>query len=790
MGGELARLSGFGPSHVDPRWATRLQGLAAASEKLSASHLRQLTNKHPEMRLPPRDAIGDVARQLPFWSKAADGILPARPDIFAAGLLVDVLADASDLAPDWLWSVLDLEATGLPPDLADRIGRLVYDVSTVWEETEQPLTRWLVQMVEAQNGRAEALARILEEERPPDPLLPLTLAVGERLVRRPDQSDEQLAQTLFFYATHLVRASRHEEARPIAERATEVYTRLMKVDPDRHRRHFARAVWRLGSILESLRMYRESVEAVRRAIDIYRQELPASGGEANPVLLHGLAGALNELGSGLRGLERFEEAEASYREEIAIYQALMTRPLAAARRNVHRDGLARGLHNLSNLLLTLQRPAESLEAIQNAVEIRRELTHESPWRYARYLALSLEELAGRLAAANRLSEALDALDEALPIYRRLRQANPDQFGEDLLDVLDRRARYLGAGGRHEDWLRTRASHAEESRALSSPTHPDIALDLTRYLGTKGVLDPNQTLEHGDLETCMELIEELEIAHGIAAETLLPRASILARRALMNLEDGRAAVALEDWEEAAALEARRIATGAAQTPGHVHWIHIAVALARRAAERSENALIESVVSRLVLRSWSFESEGARNAFLLSHHVLRCGDKLSEKRIWEPALSCMELGITTAESLLAADFLPNEVEQQSLWFNDLGYCLAVIVDRTGSYERLGRAEAWVRRSLELLGEDASPHARGERLDSLGYALLLRAERDRSSKTAAEGTEALREAVELLESADSNRFEIVQEHLVRALRLSSELAALPPSQDSTSSGAPANA
>ncbi|MGW1219300.1 ATP-binding protein, partial [Streptomyces californicus] len=82
------------------------------------------------------------------------------------------------------------------------------------------------------------------------------------------------------------------------------------------------------------------------------------------------------------------------------------------------------------------RRAEGLEAVEEAVTIRRALAEANPDAYLPDLAGALNNLAVDLGEAGRRAEGLEAVEEAVRHYRALAEANPEQFDVDLQSSLE------------------------------------------------------------------------------------------------------------------------------------------------------------------------------------------------------------------------------------------------------------------------------------------------------------------------------------------------------------------
>jgi tetratricopeptide (TPR) repeat protein len=133
------------------------------------------------------------------------------------------------------------------------------------------------------------------------------------------------------------------------------------------------------------------------AVDAYRALATTDPSTYQP----GLATALNNLGNGLRGLGRYQDALHADEEAVALY-----RQLAAASPDAHQPGLARALNSLGNGLHGLGRYQEMLAAQTEEVRIFRDMA-------ARYPDLYEAGYRQRLGALRREYDQRGMPDEAI-----------------------------------------------------------------------------------------------------------------------------------------------------------------------------------------------------------------------------------------------------------------------------------------------------------------------------------------------------------------------------------------
>ncbi|MGV9865702.1 tetratricopeptide repeat protein [Rhodococcus koreensis] len=221
-----------------------------------------------------------------------------------------------------------------------------------------------------------------------------------------------------------------------------------------------------------------------------------------------LAWALNNQSLRLADLGRREDALTAIDEAVQIH-----RELAEARPDAFRPGLALALTHQSLWLADLGRREDALTAIDEAVQIHRELAEARPDASRPGLALALTHRSGALAGLGRREDALTAIDEAVQIHRELAEARPDASQPDLAMALHNQSNALAGLGRREDAL-TAIDEAvlvyrELAEARPDASRPALAGALT-----------NQSLWLGELgrrEDALTAIDEAVQIHRELAE---------------------------------------------------------------------------------------------------------------------------------------------------------------------------------------------------------------------------------------------------------------------------------
>ena len=155
--------------------------------------------------------------------------------------------------------------------------------------------------------------------------------------------------------------------------------------------------------------------------------------------------------------------------------------------------------HLSSRLAGVGRQEEALEAIDEAVRIRRRLVLARPDAFEPELAGTLNHLAVLLARSGRWEEALAGIGESVGVYRRLVLARPDAFEPELVGTLNHRAILLAHLGRGDDALDAveeamrRMLRLLERRPVGLADRGRSLLDSYRQLCTRLGTEPDGAL---------------------------------------------------------------------------------------------------------------------------------------------------------------------------------------------------------------------------------------------------------------------------------------------------------
>jgi tetratricopeptide (TPR) repeat protein len=183
-----------------------------------------------------------------------------------------------------------------------------------------------------------------------------------------------------------------------------------------------------------------------------------------------LAEILNELGSRLLILGRYQEALDAAQEAVKLW-----RPLAEAD-PAHSIDLARGVDNLRDHLDRLGRYQEALDAAQEAVKLWRPLAEADP-AHSIDLARGVDNLRDHLDRLGRYQEALDAAPEAVKLWRPLAEADP-AHSIDLARGVDNLRDHLDRLGRYQEALGAALEAVKLWRPLAE-ADPAHSIDLAR-----------------------------------------------------------------------------------------------------------------------------------------------------------------------------------------------------------------------------------------------------------------------------------------------------------------------
>lgn len=188
--------------------------------------------------------------------------------------------------------------------------------------------------------------------------------------------------------------------------------------------------------LRGLARLEEALEAAEEAVSIMRDL-----DERRPGVYSGmLCDILTQCGNVNLSLERFEGAEALYRESVRLARELFEFDLAHSR-----ESLALALGNLSTTIALQSKDPEEVEALAaEAVELWRPLFEEDSCGYAKNYSSALCALAEACAALGRADEAEELFRKAVAVMRRAAELQPFAHDDALSNRLFRLAQFIDA----------------------------------------------------------------------------------------------------------------------------------------------------------------------------------------------------------------------------------------------------------------------------------------------------------------------------------------------------------
>lgn len=328
-------------------------------------------------------------------------------------------------------------------------------------------------------GTSELAARLERAGIPEDTVSLREMArwVAEVMLRHfPNgESTEQLAERarlLNNLGNRLGEVGMTQRAMEAIKEAVECYRQLVVRFPEVFLANLAASLNSLGIRYSASGMDVEALEVLLEAVGYYRQLM-----ETDPdTFLSDLARSLNNLGNSQSKLGRRRDALKSMQETVAI-----RRQLAAVRPTTFLPHLAMSLSNLGTLQGEMGLREAALVSAQEAVEHYRQLTETSPETFLPDLAMSLNNLGTLQGGLGWIEAALASVQEATVHYRLLAAKHPDSFGPYLAMGLNNLAAMLGDLGKKEEALQLAQEAVARYRLLTEAFPevflPDLAMSL-------------------------------------------------------------------------------------------------------------------------------------------------------------------------------------------------------------------------------------------------------------------------------------------------------------------------
>ncbi len=396
--------------------ASRLVGLAALRDGLDAAALRRLAVPELEIGTPVPTQVVDAVRAAGLMH--GDRVSAPAPDIVAAELLRQVIEDADDRGPAWIWETLS-DPGSLQVELIDR---RLHDIVTLRGPAERRVQGCMVAAVTGQPERAKLWRSLFDSDARGFRLSPVSVAIGRALLEGVQPASEERALILNNLSVHLSDAGDNAGALAAIREVVEIRRRLAQENAARFAPDLALSLNNLSLRLSDAGDNAGALAAIREAVETYRRLARENAARFAPDLamsLNNLSLRLSDAGDNAGALAAISEA-VEIRRRLAQENAARFAP-----------DLALSLNNLSNRLSDAGDNAGALAAIREAVETYRRLAQENAARFAPDLAMGLNNLSLRLSDAGDNAGALAAISEAVEIRRRLAQENAARFGAAL-----------------------------------------------------------------------------------------------------------------------------------------------------------------------------------------------------------------------------------------------------------------------------------------------------------------------------------------------------------------------
>jgi hypothetical protein len=425
-------------------------------------------------------------------------------------------------------------------------------------------------------------------------------------------------------------------------------------------------------------------------------------------------------------------ALAAVDESVDLY-----RELAQADPAEFQPHLAGSLNNLSVLRAETGDRAGALEAITEAVGLQQQLAQANPAAFAPDLALSLNTLSNRRAQTGDLTGALEAITEAIDLYQQLAQADPAKFLPGRALSLITSSVWRSEAGDRAGALEAITEAVDLYRQLAQADPAEFLPKLCGSLNNLSVLRANAGDRAGALEAmivAVDLYRQLAQANPAAFAPGL--AGSLDNLSIRRAETGDRAGALEASIEAIDLHRQLVqADPAASRSDLARSLGI---LSIRRAEGGDrpgalDAIAEAVeLYRQLLQAdpaW-FRADLAMSLHNLSNFRAEAGDRAGAL---EAGTEAVELYRELAQTE-PAKFLPdlavslNTLSNQRSKAGDQAGALSAITEATDLQQQLAQVDPAVflpgragsLNTLSILRSEAGDHAGA--LDAITEAVDL--------------------------------------------------------------------
>jgi hypothetical protein len=224
---ELSRVTGASRAAMLGEHALpRLLALATITGKLIPAVIERLAKPEQQIFECPENLAIDRLRNLPWWDREDKSLPALTPDVLAAVLTSRILSERPEMAPQWLWAVME---DGIGSDFAARVGRVIYDIDRMEREPSE-IPMWLEQIVKDHPARAARFFEITYDQWLPHRLAGLSGTAGVAIA---DAIEDDEIKTFILNNTsvHLSSAGRYTEALQAIRRTVEIRERLAAANP-------------------------------------------------------------------------------------------------------------------------------------------------------------------------------------------------------------------------------------------------------------------------------------------------------------------------------------------------------------------------------------------------------------------------------------------------------------------------------------------------------------------------------------------------------------------------------
>jgi tetratricopeptide (TPR) repeat protein len=331
----------------------------------------------------------------------------------------------------------------------------------------------------------------------------------------------------------------HHEALAYLERAVRECRVLAETDPPGHQQDYGQLLANYGLALGRVNRPEEALASLRQAVTTMRAVVARNGSDTA-----GLGRTLDELGVQLSRAGRDRESIESLDEALEIFTEL-----AATRPDLHRSDLASCLENRAIVLGRLGLDDEALAAAVAGTNILRQLaTRARTIESSRNLATALNNLAARAIAANDVTTARKAGTEASAICR---STAPDGKADPMLaGVLANLTVTFRLIGDHDQAIAAGRRAVALFRQLSDTEPDENRISLATALTNLAAAISASGRPAPALQPAAEAVETYVGPTGSPSEADLPGyASALVNYGTILLQCGRVSAAVAATEKA-------------------------------------------------------------------------------------------------------------------------------------------------------------------------------------------------------------------------------------------------